>query len=224
MGLQDILKSLGSLFGGAAPRLPAIPQPVAGPAMPAQPVLPDPGDVQVQQVQDRLLTDHFRLFEATSTSNTALQGKNHCLSANQIATLTETCKLAEIIRTELGCAVDCHSAYRCPELNGATPGAAKKSQHMLCQAMDLSPAGPDTESSIQAAFDKILAAAKAKKFKFGQLIIEQANRSYGKALWIHVSLGPGYREPSRCGEVMKMVAAADGTPEYTMLEKVPQEA
>jgi len=218
--IGDILKALGGLLGKQETRPPAIPQPVAGPAMPAQPFLPD-GDVQIQQA-DRKLTDHFSLFETTVTNNASLQQKNRLLSPNQVEALTEACRLAEAVREAIGGPVDCHSAYRCPELNGATPGAAKKSQHMLCQAMDLSPAGPDTEATIQAAFDKILAAAKAGKFKFGQLIIESANRSYGKALWIHISLGAPWRDPSRCGEVMKMVAAADGTPEYTMLEKVPQ--
>jgi hypothetical protein len=73
--------------------------------------------------------------------------------------------------------------------------------------------------SIEAAFQKVLAAAKAGQIKFGQLIVEQAQRGYSKSIWVHVSIGRPYRDPARCGEVMRMVEK-DGKPVYTRVEQL----
>jgi len=73
--------------------------------------------------------------------------------------------------------------------------------------------------SIEAAFQKVLAAAKRGEIKFGQLIVEQAQRGYSKSIWIHISLGKPYRDPARCGEVLRMVEK-DGEQVYTLIERI----
>jgi|CXWL01.1.fsa_nt_gi hypothetical protein len=195
-----------------------IPQktPVVGShAMPAAPTAQDPALPRA----DVDLSPHFGLFELTKTNNAALQSKNRFLTDAQLKKARELAALMEQIRTIMGCAIDVHSGYRCPDLNAATAKAATKSQHMLFEACDWSPAGPDTVESIEAAFQKVLAAAKRGEIKFGQLIVEQANRGYSKSIWIHVSLGRPYRDPARCGEVLRMVEK-DGEQVYTLIERL----
>lgn len=180
---------------------------------------PAPGDPPLPRA-DRDLSPHFGLFELTKTNNAALQAKNRFLTDAQLANGHELAMLMEQVRTIMGCAIDVHSGYRCPELNAATNKAAAKSQHMLFEACDWSPAGPDTVESIEAAFQKVLAAARRGEIKFGQLIVEQAQRGYSKSIWIHISLGRPYRDPARCGEVLRMVEK-DGEQVYTLIERLP---
>jgi len=187
-----------------------------------------PAPVPVPHVQeagplpraDKDLSEHFGLFEMTKTNNAALQAKNRILTDAQMMKLHELALVMEKIRTIIGGAVDVHSAYRCPDLNAATQAAAKKSQHMLCEACDWSPAGPDTVESIEVAFQAVIAAARRGEIVFGQLIVEQAQRGYSKSIWIHISLGRPYRDPSRCGEIMRMVEK-DGVAVYTLIERLP---
>lgn len=184
--------------------------------------LPEPpaaGDQALPRA-DVDLSLHFGLFELTKTNNAALQAKNRFLTDAQLKKARELAALMEQIRTIMGCAIDVHSGYRCPDLNAATVKAASKSQHMLFEACDWSPAGPDTVESIEAAFQKVIAAAKRGEIKFGQLIVEQANRGYSKSIWIHVSMGRPYRDPARCGEVLRMVEK-DGEQVYTLIERLP---
>jgi hypothetical protein len=165
------------------------------------------------------LSKNFGLFELTKTNNAALQAKNRILTHAQMAKLQELALLMEKVRTIMGCAIEVHSGYRCPDLNTATTGAAKKSQHMLCEACDWSPVGPDSEASVEAAFQKVLDAAKRGEIKFGQLIVEKAQRGFSKSVWVHISLGLPYRDPARCGEAMRMVEK-DGAQVYTLVEKL----
>lgn len=184
----------------------------------ATPVAPTAQDPALPRA-DVDLSLHFGLFELTKTNNAALQAKNRFLTDAQLKKARELAALMEQIRTIMGCAIDVHSGYRCPDLNAATAKAASKSQHMLFEACDWSPAGPDTVESIETAFQKVLAAAKRGEIKFGQLIVEQANRGYSKSIWIHVSLGRPYRDPARCGEVLRMVEK-DGEQVYTLIERL----
>jgi hypothetical protein len=186
---------------------------------PPQPVDPD----QARPRADSNLSEHFGLFELTKTNNAALQAKNRILTDAQVGKLTELAALMEQVRSTMGCAIDVHSGYRCPELNAATTKAAKKSQHMLCEACDWGPVGPEDEAAVEAAFQKVLAAAKAGDIKFGQLIVEKAQRGFSKSVWVHISMGLPYRDPARCGEVMRMTEQ-NGEQVYTLIEKVPQEA
>jgi len=226
MGLGDwieigkgLLKmAAGKSEEGYVPQKAPWPQPAAGPA-PATTAAPGIARARA----DEKLSEHFSLYELTVTNNAALQGKNRILTDEQVEKLRKVASLLEIARAILGTGVDAHSGYRCPELNGVTPGSASKSQHMVCEAADMSPAGPDTEASIEAAFAKLLEAAKAGKFQFGQLIIESAKRDYGRVFWIHISLGRPYRSQGRCGEVMRAAPDASGKMVYTKIEQIPQE-
>ncbi len=165
------------------------------------------------------LSPNFGLFEFTKTNNVALQSKNRILTDAQLIKGHVLASLMEQVRTIMGCGIDVHSAYRSPDLNASTRGAAKKSQHMLFEACDWSPIGPDTEASIEAAFQKVIAAARRGEIKFGQLIVEQAQRGYSKSVWVHISLGAPYRDQARCGEVMRMVEK-DGEAVYTKIEVI----
>jgi hypothetical protein len=187
------------------------------PALPAQPVARG-GEAKAQT--DRLLIKRT-LYHMTVTDNTALQAKNRVLTEAQVLKLTQVDQLMCQVEVILGQNVNVHSGYRSPELNGVTPGSAKKSQHMLCEACDWSIEGaPGTAEAVEIPFQKIWAAAKEGRIKFGQLIVETADRSYGKVYWIHISLGLPYRDPARCGEVLRMVPGPDGKPVYTLIGKV----
>jgi hypothetical protein len=213
-GLLKLLK--GTSAEGYIPQIPALKGASDAPQSPA--VVSQAPSAALPRA-DMPLTAHFGLFELTKTSNAALQAKNRILTDAQISKAKALAALMEQIRMIMGCGIDVHSGYRSPDLNAATTGAATKSQHMLFEACDWSPVGSDTEASVEAAFQKVLAAAKNGEIKFGQLIVEQASRSYGKSLWVHTSLGAGYRDPARCGEVLRMVEK-DGKAVYTMLERI----
>lgn len=186
------------------------------PSLPPRPV--NTGGA-VAQLDRRLVKR--TLYQMTVTDNAPLQAKNRVLTQAQVLKLTQVDQLMCQVEAILGQEADVHSGYRSPELNGVTPGSATKSQHMLCEACDWSIKGqPGTAESVEVPFQKLWAAAKEGKIAFGQLIVETANRSYGKVYWIHISLGRPYRDPARCGEVLRMVPGADGKPVYTMIGKV----
>ena len=154
------------------------------------------------------LSEHFSLFELTSTDCKELQAKNRELTIDQIAKLALVADLAEQVRALLACMLHVHSGYRCPDLNKAV-GSSSRSQHMLCEALDFDRYGAHyTEATLQQDFATIVAAAKAGKFKFGQLIMESAKR-YTKAgqevsMWLHISLGAPWRPAERSGQLLSM--------------------
>lgn len=196
------------------------------PILPVAAVQPQQA-VQVQAAgailpfQDMKLTPNFGLGELTQTDNAALQAKNRMLTTDQVNKLREVAQLMEQVRALIAAPIHTHSGYRCPELNGVTPGSATHSQHMLAEACDFSVLGaPDSADAVEGPFQKIWQAARAGQLKFGQLIVENAQRSYGKVFWIHISLGQPHRDPALCGQVLRMVADATGKPVYTMIGKV----
>mgnify|MGYP001578520114 CR=1 FL=1 len=165
---------------------------------------------------DFLLSQHFTYHELTKTSNKNLLALNRVKGLEFEAKLKELAFMLEAVREYVGGPLSIHSGYRCPELNGATPGSSSKSQHMLGEACDFSLIGPDTSAMIDSLFQKTLTCLIDKGIPFGQLIRELANRDYGKAEWIHLSLGMPHREIHRCGQVMTM---EDGV--YKLIKTVP---
>lgn len=163
--------------------------------------------------QDVALTAHFSLFELTVTSNASLQGLNHTLTDKQVDKLTVLANHAEVVREICGAPINIHSGYRNDALNGVTVGSSSTSQHPKCEALDLDVKG----QTVEQTFNLLLAAARAGKFKFGQLIIEQAERSYGVAQWVHCSV-IGTLDPDKVGQVMKMEAGPDGKPNYVLID------
>lgn len=170
-------------------------------------------------MEDFKLSEHFSFFELTVTSNAELQGKNREAAMAYVPTLKAVCvTILEPVRADRPLAVN--SGFRAWELNGATPGSSPTSQHPMGQAVDFHRPGQDVDQ----LFEEVLALFIAKKIPFGQLINEQASRGYDTVKWVHASLGASYWKPSRCGEVLKMVAGPNGKPQYTSITKVPQEA
>ncbi len=149
------------------------------------------------------------------TNHADLQEENRHVTQEEEIKLAALANLLETCRVVLGCDLDVHSGRRYLELNKRV-GGSDRSQHLKCEAADFSPQGPDTETSITSAWQKLIDAARAGKFKFGQLIVEQQAGREGRSYWIHVSLGAPYRAKERCGEVLAM---KDG--KFTMIAKLP---
>lgn len=164
---------------------------------------------------DMQLSPHFSLYELTATTNTSLQEENRTLTDDQVAKLIVLAQQGEKIRTLVNLPVVVHSGYRCDALNGVIPGSSSTSQHPRCEALDLAIQG----QSVDDTFNALLAAAKSGQFTFGQLIIEEAVRSYGVVRWVHCSV-IGTLDPSKVGQVMKMNAGVDGVTHYVMVDKL----
>ncbi len=165
------------------------------------------------------LTPHVTLEDMTRTVHADLQAINSTVTTEERAKLTLCAVLYEVFMVVLGCDLEIHSGRRCPRLNRRV-GSSDSSQHLRNEAFDFSPKGPDTEKTIKAAFDKLLAAAVAGKFQFGQLIMEtSADGREGRKFWIHASLGAPYRDPARCGEVFRMDDNKRTTPMITIQQE-----
>jgi hypothetical protein len=164
------------------------------------------------QDQVYYLTPHFKLDEFTCTDHVEFQVLNRQIDANQVNKLTQVAMLEEKVRAVLGCGLENHSGYRCPQLNTAV-GSSARSQHLLCEAVDFQRWGQGQtydEETLDQDFKLIIAAAKAGKLKFGQLIKESAKRYTDKngvhiSMWLHISLGAPWRAAERCGQCLSML-------------------
>lgn len=165
------------------------------------------------------LSEHFSLSEMTITSNIGLQEQNHAEAKAFITPLTAVAESLERLRAYLGAPIVVHSAFRCSDLNGATPGSSPKSQHMKGEAVDFS--CPSKFSENDDGNTELFQAVKnylaTHDMPFGQLIDEGCNRPYGRVVWIHFSLGSPFRETSKCGQLLKM---RDGA--FNLLGTMPQ--
>lgn len=124
------------------------------------------------------LSPHFRLSEMTRTGQSGFaleQGNPPTLVRDA---LTRLCiDIMEPIRARFG-PVSVHSGYRSPELNAATHGASKTSQHMRGEACDFH----CPNATLQAVFDWIRFDSG---LSYSQLILE----GHGAApTWIHIAL------------------------------------
>ena len=173
-------------------------------------------DKGVEQLrEDQKLSDHFSLFELTVTSDVSMQKLNRTLTENQIDKLKTLAQHGECILKICGGAVNVHSGYRCDALNGVTLGSSTTSQHPKCEALDLN----ILNQSVEDTFTKLVTASRSGEFKFGQLILERAERSYGSTSWVHCSV-PGTLPPEKVGQVLKMDAGIDGKPLYLLIERI----
>lgn len=168
------------------------------------------------------LSEHFSLEELTVTSNAALQDANRVLTDEQKAKLGVLAAHLEAIRALCGAVpLRVHSAYRSDAVNGATRGASSTSQHPKCEAADFDVPG----QTVDETFLTLLTAARAGTFKFGQLIIEEADRGYKNAdgtesiaRWVHCSV-IGTLNPAHVGQVMKAAWDEDaGKFVYTLVD------
>lgn len=165
--------------------------------------------------KDHQLSPHFTLYDLTRTDHTDLLEENRHVTNDEEIKLGQVANLLETCRIILGCDLDVHSGRRYLELNKRV-GGSDRSQHLKCEAVDFSPAGPDTEATVIDAWQKLATAAREGKIKFGQLIVENQMGREGRSFWVHASLGAPYRAKDRCGEVLSM---KDG--KYTMIAKIP---
>ncbi len=137
------------------------------------------------------LSEHFSLEEFSITNNVGLQAQNHEQAKAFIEPLTALAMTLERVRAYLGAPIIVHSAFRCPELNGSTPGSSTKSQHMKGEAVDFSCPSKFQENDDENTemFFAIANYLSTHDIPFGQLIDEGCNRPYGRVVWIHFSLG-----------------------------------
>lgn len=174
---------------------------------------------------DQQLSPHFSLYELTVTSNAALQADNRDVTPEELEKLrTLASDLCEPIR-ELcgGTPVRIHSGRRSPAVNGATQGASGTSQHPKCEAVDLDVPGQTVEDT----FTALLTAAREGRFRFGQLILEAADRGYKSedgtesiSRWVHCSV-IGTLDLAHVGQVMKANwNAARSAFDYTLIERL----
>lgn len=145
------------------------------------------------------LSENFTLDELTCTSRAEYQERNRILDDQLMANLRNLAGLLEVIRELLKAPLRVTSGYRCEALNLAE-GSTARSQHLKAEAADIIPIGLD----IYEAFRTIWRQVSEAKLEVGQLIFETANRSYGSASWIHISLGAPWRDQSRCNQVLRM--------------------
>ena len=142
---------------------------------------------------NKSLTPNFNLYELTYTHNEALQIRNRDLDDLQLIKLVTLARFMEFIRLILNRPIIVHSGYRCPELNGATPGSSPTSQHCLSEACDF-----QAEEQEPSETYNIL-SYYAPFLKFGQMILE----SRQGATWVHLSV-QGERPAEKCGQVFSL--------------------
>lgn len=165
----------------------------------------------------------YSFYDLTGTSNKALLEVNRQEARKYLPTLRALAQFLEILSGDDGRPrLSVNSAFRCAQLNGATPGSSSTSQHPMGQAADVTRAGQTVES----LFAELRETLVRRRLKFGQLIFEEAKRDYGVAKWVHASLGLDYWKPERCGEVRTMrLDVKTGKPVYTLVEVIkPWEA
>ena len=133
------------------------------------------------------LSPHFTLAELTHTSRAALEDANAKEAAAYLSPLTALCTtLLEPVRTRFG-PVSIHSGFRGPSLNAAVGGSGT-SQHCKGEAADLH----CPNANLVVVYEWIVASG----LPFGQVILEGTDH---KPTWIHLSLGPPWRDASRSG-------------------------
>jgi len=156
--------------------------------------------------------------EATHTNNAALLTRNRQHGLVILPKLVLTAHvLIEPVRHYVlkDTPFEVHSFGRSLSLNAGTAGSSVISQHPLGEAVDWSPWGAESYEECYMTFLQTRKYFIDHKVMFGQLIFEEAARDYGRAQWIHMSMGTPFRDIRRCGDIKTM---KDG--KYKMLEKV----
>ena len=111
----------------------------------------------------------------------------------------------EPLRVHFGKPIHVSSGYRCPALNAAVPGSARKSQHQEGEALDLDQQGKNTGVTNREVFLWL-----RDNTPFDQLIWEFGTEV--EPNWVHVSYT---RHRPRRGEVMRASKVASGASLYT---------
>lgn len=139
------------------------------------------------------LSRHFTLAELTITEVRTLAELNHRKARDELPALRALADLLEDVRKLLGDKpIIVHSGYRCPELNRLI-GGSFTSQHVKGEAADFHVVGMD----LRDAFDLI----RRSSLSFGQCILEDGDGD-GVPTWIHLSLGPPWRDAGRSRQAL----------------------
>ena len=126
------------------------------------------------------LSPHFSLSELTVSAAASRKGLSNIPTGQALATLTETAKGMERVRTLLGKPITVLSGYRAPAVNKAV-GGAKNSAHMTGHAVDFICPGFGSPAQVASYLAKHLT-------DFDQMICE-----FPPDGWVHIGFGPGKR-------------------------------
>lgn len=127
------------------------------------------------------LSEHLSLAEVTISETAKRHGISNQPTAEHIENLKIlTAEVFEKIRTHFRCPIHVSSGYRSAELNAATPGSSKTSDHSFGRALDL-----DQDGHAQGVTNNDVFHFIKDNLKFKQLIAEYPVD--GKPGWVHVS-------------------------------------
>lgn len=125
------------------------------------------------------LTKNFTLHEFTKSPQAIRLGIDNTPNPQQISNLTLLCQnILQPVRDHFDKAVTVNSGYRCKQLNDATPGSSKTSQHTKGEAADIEIVGVSN-------YD--LATWILNNTMFDQTILEYHNHNSPNSGWVHVS-------------------------------------
>ena len=138
-----------------------------------------------QTVPPGNLTPHFSLAEMIASDTAAMNGIDNTPSDEEIASLTDTCELLELVRALCDeSAVMVSSGFRCADLNAAV-GGATNSAHLYGCAADITVPSFGTPLDVCRAVEPYVT-----EWGIDQLIYEQT--------WVHIGRAiPPSTEP-RC--------------------------
>jgi len=141
------------------------------------------------------ISEHLDLAELTRSDNAKRLGIDNMPTAEHIENFKKLAEhIFEPIRNNFRCPIFISSGYRSKELNDATPGSSKTSDHAKGMALDLDQQNHSQGITNKDVFDYIKA-----NLKFKQLIWEGGTEQ--EADWIHVS----YDENNLKNEVLRAV-------------------
>lgn len=151
------------------------------------------------------LSKHLALEEVTaSASATRLGVENDPSPAHEDNLRALAGAIFEPLRVHMGVPIYVSSGYRSAKLNDAIAGAARKSQHLEGEALDLDQEGRGTGITNREVFLWI-----RDNLPFDQLIWEFGDDTNPQ--WVHVSYTQHRR---RRGEVLRASRAASGAAAY----------
>ena len=149
------------------------------------------------------ISEHLDLAEITRSDTAKRLGIDNVPTPEHIENLKKLAEnVFEPIRNHFRCPIHISSGYRSKELNEATPGSSKTSDHAFCRAIDIDMDGSANGVSNNDVFHYAVANLKTK-----QIIAEYPVD--GKLSWVHI----GYDENNLKNEVLICVKK-DCKPHY----------
>lgn len=152
------------------------------------------------------LSPHLSLAEVVASESARKLGLDNTPTPEHEENLRALAgAIFEPLRVNMGVPVYISSGYRSPAVNAALgAGAARKSQHLLGQALDLDQDGHNTGLTNREVFLWV-----RDNLPFDQLIWELGDDLNPQ--WVHVSYDP---HGKRRGEVLRASKAASGATAY----------